>query len=137
LRFFNVYGPGQLPHSPYAAAVPRFIAALKAGRQPIIYGDGQQTRDFVYVGDVAAALVATATSSVTSGIFNVGRGEECSVLQLVDTIAELLEVAAQPQHAPPRAGEVRRSCADVRALAHATGFRAPTSLPVGLRATLG
>jgi nucleoside-diphosphate-sugar epimerase len=136
LRFFNVYGPRQDPASPYAAVVPRFIVALRAGRQPTIYGDGLQTRDFVYVGDIVAGLWAAATlSGVAGSVFNVGRGEETSVLDLAQTIGACLGVAVNPAFAPSRDGEVRRSRADVAAFA-AAGFQARTSLREGLSLTV-
>lgn len=136
LRFFNVYGPRQDPASPYAAVVPRFIADLRAGRRPTIYGDGRQTRDFVYVDDVVEGLWAAATLPGLAGrAFNLGRGEETSVLDLATALAGLLGVAGEPSFAPPREGEVRRSRADVTAFAGA-GFRAPTGLREGLARTL-
>lgn len=136
LRFFNVYGPRQDPASPYAAVVPRFVAALRAGQQPTIYGDGLQTRDLVYVGDVVASLWAAATlSGVAGGVYNVGRGEETRVIDLATTIAELLGVGVEPRFLPARDGEVRRSRAAVAAYA-AVGFRAATSLHEGLAHTI-
>jgi nucleoside-diphosphate-sugar epimerase len=137
LRFFNVYGPRQDPTSPYAAAVPRFIAALRAGRQPTIYGDGRQTRDFVYVGDVVRALWTAATAPGIAGeVFNVGRGESVSVVALVETLCDLLGVPCRPEFAPPRPGEVRHSRADVARFAARAGFCATTGLREGLRETL-
>jgi nucleoside-diphosphate-sugar epimerase len=137
LRFFNVYGPGQDPSSPYAAVVPRFIAALRAGRQPTIFGDGLQTRDFIYVGDIVEGLYAAAAlPGIAGAVFNVGRGEETSVLDLARGIGEQLGVAVSPAFAPARDGELRRSYADVAAFA-AAGFRAATPLRAGLALTVG
>ena len=137
LRFFNVYGPRQDPASPYAAVVPRFIAALRAGKQPTIYGDGLQTRDFIAVSDIARALwTATTASNIAGQVFNVGRGESHSVLDLVEAIGELLGMEVQPQFAPARAGEVRHSRADVSRFAEQAGFRAQLSLIDGLAAML-
>lgn len=137
LRFFNVYGPRQDPASPYAAVVPRFIAALRAGGQPTIYGDGLQTRDFIYVGDIVESLRAAATlPGIAGAVFNVGRGEETSVLDLAETIGACLGQEVHPVFAPPREGEVRRSCADVSAFAGA-GFRARVTLREGLARTVG
>jgi nucleoside-diphosphate-sugar epimerase len=133
LRFFNVYGPRQDPASPYAAVVPRFITALRAGRQPVIYGDGKQSRDFVFVGDIVQALWTAATAPSLAGeVFNVGRGEECSILDLTQMIGQLLNVSVQPQFLDAREGEVRHSCADVSALAQRAGFRARVSIREGL-----
>jgi nucleoside-diphosphate-sugar epimerase len=137
LRFFNVYGPRQDPASPYAAAIPRFVQALRAGRRPTVFGDGLQTRDFVFVGDIVQALWAAAQApAAAGGIFNVGRGEETSILDLIGTIAGVLGVPAEIDFQPARPGEVRRSRADVGRLAEQVGFRAATDLPTGLAITL-
>lgn len=138
LRFFNVYGPRQDPASPYAAAVPRFVAALRDGRAPTIYGDGLQTRDFVYVGDVVRALWTAATVAGIGGeVFNVGRGEACSVRDLVQTLLEVLGSDLAPAYAPARAGEVRHSQADVSRFAARAGFSAEVGLREGLALTIG
>ena len=135
LRFFNVYGPRQDPNSPYAAAVPRFMAKLAAGQQPTIYGDGGQSRDFVFVDDIVSALWIAATAPAIAGeVFNVGRGEAISIRSLVDTIGDLLGVQIQPHFAAARAGEVRHSCANVAHFAERAGFRARVSLREGLAA---
>jgi len=137
LRFFNVYGPRQDPASPYAAAVPRFVSTLSTGRQPTIYGDGEQSRDFIFVGDIVRALWTAATApGIAGAVFNVGRGETSSIHTLVETIAELLDVPAHPHFAPERAGEVRHSCADVSLFASRASFRAQVDLREGLRAVL-
>jgi nucleoside-diphosphate-sugar epimerase len=137
LRFFNVYGPHQDPASPYAAVVPRFIAALRQGLQPTIYGDGLQSRDFVFVGDVVQALWTAALSPKTiGGVFNIGCGKAYSVLQLVQVLSELLNMPVQPHFAPARSGEVRHSRADVSRFAARTGFRATVELREGLQTTL-
>jgi UDP-glucose 4-epimerase len=133
LRFFNVYGPRQDPNSSYAAVVPRFMEALRNGRQPVIYGDGGQTRDFVFVGDVARALWTAGTAPGLGGkVFNVGRCEAISVLGLADVMGKLLKVEARPLFAPARSGEVRHSLADVTSFAQLGGFRARAGLEDGL-----
>lgn len=137
LRFFNVYGPRQDPASPYAAVVPRFIRALRNGEQPTIYGDGQQSRDFIFVGDIVRALWAAGTMPGIGGkVYNVGRGEAYAVLDLAHMIGELLGVGVQPHFAPTRDGEVRHSCADVTRFAQQAGFQAQASLYEGLQATI-
>lgn len=137
LRFFNVYGPRQDPGSAYAAAIPLFVQALRAGRRPIVFGDGLQTRDFVFVGDIVQALWAAAQApGAAGGVFNVGRGEETSILELIQTIASVLGVPAEIDFQAARPGEVRHSRADVRRMAEQVGFRAATDLPTGLAATL-
>ncbi|MEI7769334.1 MAG: NAD-dependent epimerase/dehydratase family protein [Chloroflexales bacterium] len=137
LRFFNVYGPRQDPASPYAAVVPRFIAALRSGQQPTIYGDGQQSRDFVFVGDIVQALWVAGTAPRIEGkIFNIGRGEACSILNLAQLIGELLGVPVTPHIAAARSGEVQHSCADVTLFAKQAGFHARMSVRDGLSATI-
>ncbi|HEU5089162.1 MAG TPA: NAD-dependent epimerase/dehydratase family protein, partial [Roseiflexaceae bacterium] len=138
LRFFNVYGPRQDPASPYAAVVPKFVELLRAGKQPTIYGDGQQTRDFIFVGDIVRALQTAATAPGIGGeVFNVGRGQEYSVLDLAEAIADLLGIAVEPRFAPSRTGEVRHSRADISRFATLAGFHAETGLVTGLAATIG
>jgi nucleoside-diphosphate-sugar epimerase len=137
LRFFNVYGPYQDPASPYAAAIPRFITTLRKGNQPTIYGDGLQSRDFVFVGDVVRALWTAATvPGVAGDIFNVGRGEAYTVVELVQTIGELLNLPVSPHFAPPRSGEVRHSRADTTHFAERARFQAAIGLREGLAATI-
>ncbi len=137
LRFFNVYGPRQDPTSPYAAVIPRFIAALSAKQQPIIYGDGQQSRDFIFVGDIVRALWTAATAANIAGsVFNVGCGNNWSILAMAEIIADILGVPIKPHFLPARDGEVRHSCADVSLFAEKAGFRALTTLREGLEATV-
>lgn len=133
LRFFNVYGPRQDPKSPYAAAVPIFLDRMLTGEQPLIYGDGTQSRDFVYVGDIVRALWTAGTAPGLGGdVFNVARGEPTTVNDLVERLGEALGVDIAPRYAPPRPGEIRHSCADVAHFADRAGFRAATDLQTGL-----
>jgi len=113
LRLFNVFGPGQDPLSQYAAVVPRFIAALRSGSRPTVYGDGTQTRDFTYVEDVVDAFVlASAAPSAAGEVINVAAGRETSLLDLLALLSDLLETDAEPEFEPARAGEVRASHGD-------------------------
>jgi UDP-glucose 4-epimerase len=135
LRLANVYGPRQDPHGE-AGVIAIFCERLRAGARPVVFGDGRQTRDYVYVGDVAEATLAALQSTVT-GPVNVGAGAETSVLDLVDALRALAgDAAFQPEHAPPRPGEARRSCLDSSRAAAELGWRARTPLPDGLHATL-
>ena len=127
LRFANVYGPRQDPRLE-GGVVAIFTAAAREGRPATVFGDGHQTRDLVYVGDTVDALVAASEADVT-GEYNVGTGTETSVLDLAAALA--LDV----EHAPERAGEVRRSCLDAGRIAGALGWRAATSLREGLERT--
>lgn len=137
LRGFNIYGPRQDPSSPYAAVIPKFVAALRGGQQPTIFGDGLQTRDFIFVGDVVQALwTAATTDGLAGGVFNAGRGETVRVLELAHLLGELMGTPVQPHFAPARPGEVRHSRADVSRFAAQTGFRPRVGVREGLQAVL-
>ncbi len=135
LRFFNVYGARQAADSAYAAAVPIFSERGLRGEALTIYGDGHQTRDFVYVADVAGSIFRAATGA-ENGIYNVGTGQPVSVLALADTIKSLTGSEAPHDFAPPRLGDVRSSTADIRAIADSLGWTPDHSLESGLRETL-
>lgn len=115
LRLFNVYGPRQRADSPYAGVIARFVDTLKRGETPVIYGDGSQTRDFVHVSDVAHAFwkAAVVESHESSSVCNIGTGVGTSVLDILRLVAAISGRPAIAQHAPPRPGEVRHSCADI------------------------
>ena len=134
-RFFNVYGPRQPADSAYAAAVPIFIERGLAGEASTINGDGSQTRDFVYVEDVANAVVTAAQSDHT-GVYNVGTGRPISILELADTIAELTGCSESHRFAERRAGDLRASTADTSRIREDLAWRAAYSLQQGLRETL-
>ena len=135
LRYFNVFGPRQDPASAYAAAVPIFLREALANRPLTIFGDGGQTRDFVFVKDVAAANVFAATTPGMTGVYNVGYGGQITVLNLARRIIGLAGSQSEIRHAPERAGDVRHSRAAVEALFTA-GFRPVSSLEAGLAETL-
>lgn len=134
LRYFNVYGPRQDPDSMYAAAIPKIASRIISGQRPIVHGDGEQTRDFIHVGDVAAANLLVMSSSAT-GVYNVGGGEAVSINQLVSIISSILDSDLKAEHEPSRPGDVRHSRADVSRLRE-MGFSPRWSLEEGLRATL-
>ncbi len=137
LRFFNVYGPRQDPSSPYSGVISIFADRARAGRDITIFGDGGQTRDFVYVGDVSRAVVTAALSDAADrAVMNVGTGREITVNELAKTIVELSGGTSRIGHQAPRAGEILRSVAEVSRAAELLGFRAETQLADGLRATL-
>jgi UDP-glucose 4-epimerase len=127
LRFGNVYGPRQDPHGE-AGVVAIFAGAAAEGRTVTVYGDGTQTRDYIYVGDVVDASIAAAASDAT-GAVNVGTGVETSVLELVEA------VGARAEHAPARTGEVARSCLDVTRARELLGWQAAVPIEEGLRRT--
>jgi UDP-glucose 4-epimerase len=136
LRFFNVYGPRQDPSSPYSGVISIFADRARAGRTLTIFGDGGQTRDFVYVGDVVRAIVAALGDGADRVVANVGTGGEITVLELARSIVELCGGRSAIEHAPARAGEILKSCARVDRLRDALGVVAETALLDGLRETL-
>ena len=131
LRLFNVYGPRQDPLGPYAAAVPRFFQAAQTGSPLTIHGDGLQTRDFVYVGDVAAAFAHVAFRHELGGVLNVASGQSTSILQLAQTIRSITHSSSPITHSPARAADVRSSSASIERL-RATGWSPKYLLPQGL-----
>ncbi|UCF79916.1 MAG: NAD-dependent epimerase/dehydratase family protein [Acidobacteriota bacterium] len=136
LRFFNVYGPGQSASSPYSAVVARFSDALVRGRRPFIYGDGRQTRDFVYVGDTVDAFRRAAGRRRAEGrIINIGSGRAVSIRTLFETLARFADGAVRPRCAKARRGDIRRSRASVKAARSVLGFRSRVTLREGLRKT--
>jgi UDP-glucose 4-epimerase len=132
LRYGNVYGPRQDPHGE-AGVVAIFLGALARGERARIFGDGLQTRDYVYVGDVARAT--TSTVGQDQGVYNVGTGRETSVVELYELCARVAGSDAEPEHAPARLGELRRSFLDPTRAARELGFTAMVDLEDGLRAT--
>ncbi len=135
LRLGNVYGPRQDPLGE-AGVIAIFCGRLRAGERPTVYGDGKQTRDYIYVGDVVAAALAAAESKA-SGPINVGTGVETDVLELAARLGELGESAGfEPEFAPERTGEVQRVSIDPGRAERELGWRAQTGLEEGLRLTL-
>jgi UDP-glucose 4-epimerase len=139
LRYGNVYGPRQDPDGD-AGVIAIFCDRILDGKRPVVDGDGTQTRDFVYVRDVAAANIAAATAPAPPlQVYNVGTGVEMSVVELAAAVARAAGVDPEtvaPEFAPPRAGEVQRSCLDVRTGARDLALAPPTPLVEGLRSTL-
>lgn len=137
LRYFNVYGPRQRPDSTYAAAVPIFIHNLLDGKAVTVYGDGGQTRDLIFVGDVVRANLSAARHPQAPGkVFNVCTGRETRLLDLLEVLMDLFPGAPKPRFAAPRTGDIYRSVGDPEHSERVLGFRAETSLDEGLRATV-
>lgn len=137
LRYFNVYGPRQRPDSMYAAAVPIFARRLLDGKPITIYGDGGQTRDLVYVGDVVRAnLLASEHPNAPGQVFNICTGDEIRVIDLVETLMDLFPNAPAPEFGPPRAGDIYRSVGSPAKAEKILGFKAQASLEDGLRAVV-
>lgn len=137
LRYFNIFGPRQDPASQYAAVVPRFITAIAAGRAPVIYGDGEQTRDFNFVGNAVEANLRAAScpASAFGMAFNVACGARISLLQLVEKINGIFGTRIAPVHEAERAGDVKHSLADIAAARSHLGWEPATGLDEGLRIT--
>jgi len=112
LRYFNVFGPGQDPNSAYAAVIPSFICNILKGKKPVIYGDGEQSRDFIPVKEVVRANILACESSET-GVFNIALGKGTTINQLWDTIKEFMGTDVEPVYMEPRPGDVRHSLADI------------------------
>jgi UDP-glucose 4-epimerase len=137
LRFFNVYGPRQDPRSPYSGVISIFADRAMAGSPLTIFGTGEQTRDFVYVGDVARAVVrACLSSDGDRAVINIGTGHEVTVNELAGTIVRLCGQRSEIVHAAERAGEIARSVADVARMRTVLGLSAEITLEDGLRETL-
>lgn len=133
MRYFNVYGPGQDPKSPYSGVISVFVDRLRSGSPLSVHGDGLQTRDFVYVGDVAAANLAALTGTAP-GVLNVGTGSSCTLLELIAALGRVAGVTPVVNHAPARDGDIRHSAMSAARLEREFGVRASTSLDQGLRA---
>jgi UDP-glucose 4-epimerase len=137
LRPFNVYGPRQRPDSPYAAVVPRFIRDLLRRAAPPIYGTGRQTRDFVFVDDVADAFARAALAEDAAGeVINVASGEETDILGLYRVLCDILRCDIAPRFEAERPGDVPRSVADVEKARKLLGFTPKTDLKRGLERTV-
>ncbi len=114
LRYFNIFGPRQDPSSQYASAIPNFISRMLKGESPIIFGDGEQSRDFVYVSNVVEAnILASKAKSVSGEVFNIGCGEGTTVNSLVSKLNKILKEEIHPSYDEPRPGDIRHSSADI------------------------
>jgi UDP-glucose 4-epimerase len=137
LRLFNVYGPGQDPKSPYSGVISIFCERIRQGSGIEVFGDGGQTRDFIFVADVAEALLrAMDLRPADAPVFNICTGRGTSVLELARTITDLCRQNLKIAFKPGRAGEIRHSRGDPTAAQHALGLAEPTDIRTGLAATL-
>jgi UDP-glucose 4-epimerase len=137
LRYFNVFGPHQDPQSQYAAVIPRFITAALEGRQPIVFGDGLQSRDFCYIDNVIEANLAACTAPGAPGqVFNIACGERTTLLEVLDLVAQMTGTRVRAHHEPARAGDVRHSLADIGRARAVLGYGARVSFAAGLKKTL-
>jgi len=136
LRYFNVFGPRQSPYSQYAAVVPLFIAAIDQGEPVTIYGDGEQSRDFTYVGNVVEATIRAADTAGAGGhTFNIAAGSPASVNHVAETIGVILGKPVEKRHEPPRQGDIRDSWADISSARELLGYEPRIDLAAGLELT--
>lgn len=135
LRYFNVYGPRQNPNSQYAAVIPRLITSVLAHEPPVIYGDGEQTRDFTFVKDVVKANIL-AMESEGEGVFNIACGQRVSLNELAGKIMEITGIRLDPIYDRPRQGDVRDSLADISSAGDKLGYKPDYNLNSGLEGTI-
>jgi len=135
LRYFNVYGPRQNPHSEYAAVIPRFVTRILAHEPPVIYGDGGQTRDFTFVKDVVKANILAGESDA-EGIFNIACGKRVSLNELAGKIMEITGIKVEMSYEGARPGDVRDSLADISSARDKLGYKPGFELDSGLRETV-
>ena len=139
LRYFNVYGAGQNPTAPYAAVVPKFLTALAEGRRPIVYGDGEQTRDFCSVKDVVRANLLAATTTRAGAVgeaYNIAGGHAISLNQLLKIIANLTGVPIDPIYQAPRVGDIRHSSANIAKARDFLGYEPTVTMVDGIQQAL-
>ncbi|MGZ5453541.1 MAG: SDR family oxidoreductase [Candidatus Aminicenantales bacterium] len=137
LRYFNVFGPRQDPSSEYSAVIPLFITKMLRGERPTIYGDGEQSRDFIFVGDVVRANLAAAASARAAGeAINVACGLGTTVNGLLEAVNDVLETKIEAVHAAPRPGDILHSKADISKAGRLMGFSPERSFFEGLRETV-
>lgn len=137
LRFFNIFGPRQDAKSPYSGVIALFIAAMREGRQPMIYGDGLQSRDFTYVTNaVQVVLKAGQAPAGVGNVYNIGQGGSINLLQLVEALNQILGKNLVPVHGPSRIGDVRHSQADISRAKADLGYAPDVSFQEGLRRTV-
>jgi len=137
LRYFNVFGPRQDPKSQYAAVVPKFITALLHGEPPTIFGDGEQSRDFTYIENVVSAnLLAAKAPGAAGEVFNIACGERITINQLAGILRQLIRANIEPEHTPPRPGDVRDSLADISKARELLGYEGKVDVHEGLERTV-
>lgn len=137
LRYFNVFGPRQDPQSPYSAVIPLFVTAILSGKPPTIFGDGGQSRDFIYIRNVVQGnLLASEAKDAPGRVINMAEGRQTSLLQLLEILSSLLGREVKPDFQPPRVGDVRESLADISLARSILGFEPQTDLETGLRETI-
>ena len=136
LRYFNVFGPRQDPTSQYAAVIPKFIIAMQRGEPPLVFGDGEQSRDFTYVANVVEAnLLACQAPGAVGRVINIACGERVTLNELIGLMHRILGAHTPPAYGPPRAGDIKHSLADIACARELLGYRVVIALEEGLRRT--
>ncbi|MBV8114425.1 MAG: SDR family oxidoreductase [Silvibacterium sp.] len=139
LRYFNIFGPRQVPDSPYSGVMAKFTLMMMRGERPTIFGDGEQGRDFTYIDNAVSANILAMTvpaEKIAGRVFNVACGERHSINKTFRILAELLDFKEQPIYGPPRTGDIRDSLADISAARDAFGYSVAVSFEEGLRRTV-
>jgi len=137
LRYFNVFGPDQDPHSEYSAVIPKFVTKLLANEPITVYGDGEQSRDFTYVGNVVEAnLLALRAFEVSGNVCNIGCGEHITLNKLIRLLEEILGVKSNVNYAAPKPGDVRHSLADITRARRLLGYEPKVMVKEGLSRTV-
>jgi UDP-glucose 4-epimerase len=137
IRYFNVFGPRQDPNGEYSAVIPKFVVAMLAGKQPTIFGDGLQSRDFTYVENVVQGNLAAAEAPAAAGrILNVACGRQYNLLDLIASINRVLGTQIKPVFKPARAGDVRESLADISTAREILGYEPTIDFDEGLRRSI-
>lgn len=138
LRYFNVFGYNQSPEGAYAAVIPLFMKALSAGKSPIIYGDGKQTRDFTFIENAIQANIKAAfveNPQALNRVYNIACGEQTSVLEVFEILRKIFKVSVEPQFAPPRKGDITHSLADINQARKFLGYEPTVFVREGLQLT--
>jgi nucleoside-diphosphate-sugar epimerase len=137
LRFFNIFGPRQNPDSPYTGVLSKFIPAYERGNTPVIFGDGEQSRDFTYVDNVVDATLKACTAPGASGkVINVGVGRSYTLNQTITILNHIFGQNVEPRYGPPRPGDARHSLADISLARQVLGYEPLVSFEEGLRRTV-
>jgi UDP-glucose 4-epimerase len=138
LRYFNVFGPRQDPSSQYSAVIPKFIALMRNGERPTIYGNGEQSRDFTYVDNVVHAnlLAATVETGVAGGVFNAACHDQITLNDLVHSLNGAIGTSIEPMHTEPRLGDIQHSFAAIDKFKDATGYEPLVSFTEGIKRTV-
>ena len=136
LRYFNVFGPRQDPTSYYSAVIPKFIQALLEGKAPVIFGDGEQSRDFTYIDNVVNAnLLACKAPKAAGQMMNLACGDRMTLNELAKNLQDILQIDIDPVYEPPRAGDIKHSLSDITKAKELLGFEVAVPLFEGIKKT--